>query len=382
MSKVNWYNFNEVGAPNLSNAENSLNDVLYACLVTGFNTKTVNSISVLGGLATVSCTGHGFSGIHGQLVEIEGTHVSGLDEQVNITVVNADTFTFSCPGVTDGVRTGTLTAKRPGLGWTREFAGTGKAIYKKGGPDANSPMLRVVDLASASTIWSRAQMIGTASGIDTFTDPSPTNAQLNGGVYWFKDGATDTNRIWYIYGDEKFFYIVSETQFNWKCVSYFGDPVPYKSPDPFFTIIGGGPSPYESHTHSLTPFGDAVGNGANIGYSVMAARNLASSTKSVAIGIWALGTSYIGNGGQTADSGGEIIFSQPAYIVEQGPGKAIRGHFPGLATRLNMTTTDPSPNEVVGPVLGSGRIYHHNYSSAYPGGGFGNLEFDVTDTWR
>ena len=57
-----YYTSDEPGAPTLNNDNGSLISVLDAVLINGFGLKSVTSITVAGGLATVTCAGHQFTG--------------------------------------------------------------------------------------------------------------------------------------------------------------------------------------------------------------------------------------------------------------------------------------------------------------------------------
>src|SRR5262245_46103659 len=128
-NEVIWYDSAEAGAPVLNNAAGSLLAVLEACLVNGFNLKTV-TINVAGGVATASCNAHGFTTAAGKLILIAGATPAALNGLKQPSVIDANTFTFAAPGVPDGAATGAITAKRAPLGWTKVYAGANKGVFK------------------------------------------------------------------------------------------------------------------------------------------------------------------------------------------------------------------------------------------------------------
>jgi hypothetical protein len=81
MTQPIWFDSSEVGAPTLNNAAGSLLEILRACLINGFGSKTVTSISVTAGVATATCAAHGFLGTYGKLVLIEGSGEALLNGQ-------------------------------------------------------------------------------------------------------------------------------------------------------------------------------------------------------------------------------------------------------------------------------------------------------------
>ena len=125
-NEVIWFDSAETGAPTLNNAAGSLIAVLDACLLNGFNLKSI-TINVAGGVATATCNGHGFSTATGKLVSIAGATPNELNGLKQIASATSNTFTFPAPGVPDGAATGAITAKRAPLGWTKVHAAANKA---------------------------------------------------------------------------------------------------------------------------------------------------------------------------------------------------------------------------------------------------------------
>lgn len=241
---VVWFDSSETGAPVLNNAAGSLIGVLDACLITGFNTKTV-TIAVLAGVATATANGHGFSGVYGKDVLIAGATPALLNGRKELTFVDTNTFRFAAPGVADGAATGTITAKRDPLGWVKQFSGTNKAIYKRSDVTATSMMLRVDDTNAgvATATDARARMIESATDIDTLTGLAPTDTQQSGGQYWNKGPNTATAKPWRIVGNGKNFYLFTATSSaTGHAAASFGDFVSFKSGDAYNCLItsGGG----------------------------------------------------------------------------------------------------------------------------------------------
>lgn len=192
----------QAGAPLASGIDNTVGELitlLDACLVDGYGSKTLSSLVVSGGVATATVsTGHGFPniGTYGPVVRIEGATPSALNGDVRITSISATQFTFPTAAA-DGTATGTITAKRAPLGWTKEFSGTNIAVYRpKGGL---RHYLRVDDTVGA---LARVRGFGAMSDINTGTDPYPTDAQVSGGLYYHKSVST-IPRSWILVGDDR-----------------------------------------------------------------------------------------------------------------------------------------------------------------------------------
>jgi len=139
-----------------------LDAILYAALVTGFNSKNVSSITVSGNVATVTTsTAHGY--MVGDGIKIEGANESIFNDEFEIiTVPTTTSFTFPlATGIASA--TGTITAKIAPLGWERVYTGTNKSVYRSLDPAATRLYLRIDDSADRTAVVS---MYETMSSID------------------------------------------------------------------------------------------------------------------------------------------------------------------------------------------------------------------------
>jgi hypothetical protein len=244
------FDSSETGAPVLNNAAGSMIGVLDACLVTGFNNRSITSLVVAAGVATATCNGHGFSAAYSKDVELAGSTVTGaapgaLNGRKQLTFVDTNTFEFPAPGVADQAATGTVTAKRAALGWTKLYSGTGIAIYKRNDLTATTVMLRVVDTnaAPASATSARWTAIETATDINTFSGLSPTLAD---GYFANKGVNSVGGKQWTLIGDSKFFSLWAQsgntgmpTLGGGVAQMCFGDISSFKQGDAYNTIVVG-----------------------------------------------------------------------------------------------------------------------------------------------
>ena len=132
----------------------------------------------------------------------------------------------------------------PSLGWTKEFSGTNKAVYRA--PSGTRRYVRVDDsIGYNASISSYETMIN----IDNGTDRMPSIA--GAAIYWYKSYYQNTAATrWYIIGDEAGFYFIpfvftsvynssNNIGFYWSKTYYAGDYNPYDIRNKWnFTLIG------------------------------------------------------------------------------------------------------------------------------------------------
>jgi len=247
---IKFYVHTNTGAPELNNQFGCMLNVLDACLINGFGSQTVSTLTASG--TTVTAT---FGAAHNfkqyQVIEIAGANQTEYNGQHRIlTVPNANTITFqlaAAPSVTTA--TGTITASLPPLGWEKPFSssnpsGGGKAAYRSLNLLLPSrPFLRVVDefdpaWTSTYAKYAKVGIVEDMSSIDTvlgvqapYDAASPDKnwvgtgsgtTAYNGWAKWFYASYVDTsgtinknytapdgNRKWVIVGSGDSFYILN-----------------------------------------------------------------------------------------------------------------------------------------------------------------------------
>ena len=255
MPNVVYFNSTMSGAPSLNNAVNTAISVLDACLVDGFGSVTVNSLVVASDVATATVSGgHQFAmiGNTGPVIRISGANPPALNGDWRVTVISPTVFTFATTGITDQTATGTISAKRAPAGFSKVFSDTNKAVYRSDDVTGNRHYLRVDDSIGANA---RLRGFETMSDVDTGTGPFPTDAQLSGGAYLHKSSAA-TNRAWFLISDGLMVYFICDASGVWGSGTggfIFGDPIPYKTPDPYATcLIAGNAASASAFCYSLT----------------------------------------------------------------------------------------------------------------------------------
>lgn len=241
---VKWYTFTNTNAPQLSNAFGVMVDLLDACLVNGFGSQTISTMTASGTTVTVTFgTAHNF--LQYQVIEIAGATPSEYNGQFRIlTVPNSTSFTFQLASTPSAsTATGTMTCKLPALGWEKSFSGTQKAAYRSLNTLlAARPYLRVdnsQDAVYTSTYakYAKVGIVETMTDVDTMSGvqapydaAAPTKnwvgtgsgtTAINGWAKWYYAGssafnvsqsdsntAAAGNRNWLLVGNSDWFYIL------------------------------------------------------------------------------------------------------------------------------------------------------------------------------
>ena len=125
---VKFYMFSNTNAPQLTNSWGCLIDVLDACLVNGFGTQTVATLTAVNDLCTVSFgSAHNFK--QHQVIKITGASQAEFNGEFRIlSVPDASSFTFQLESnASTSTATGTISCSLPPLGWQKPYSGTQKA---------------------------------------------------------------------------------------------------------------------------------------------------------------------------------------------------------------------------------------------------------------
>lgn len=192
------------GAPVLNGTAGSLIALLDAVLVNGFGTKSVTSLVVAGGIATMTFAGGASAALQDSVILVSGATPANLNGEQKVLSANSTTVTFAT-AETDQTATGTISFKLAGAGWTKPYSGTNLAAYKIVDPTGTGCLLRVDD-----TSTTHARVIGyeTMSDVNTGTGPFPTAAQQSGGGYWLKSATAIAGAVnWIVCADARMFMI-------------------------------------------------------------------------------------------------------------------------------------------------------------------------------
>lgn len=220
------------GAPTVSGTAGTMIALLDACLINGFGTVTLTSLTVSGGVATATVDA-GSSFDEYAVVLIAGATPAELNGEARVLSSTSTGFTFATIAA-DGAATGTITAKYAPVGsWEKTYSGTNKAVYRSIDPLANGHYLRVDD---SSGQYAAVTGYVSMTDVDTGSGPFPTAAQFSSGGYVSKSGAASGVAVaWKLFADSRTF-LTSFAVGSYVGASYvsapatgFGDPVPIKS---------------------------------------------------------------------------------------------------------------------------------------------------------
>lgn len=255
------------GAPVLSGTAGALIAVLDACLVNGFGTTSVTSLTVASGVATANfASGHPF--MVDAIALFSGATPAALNGEKRILSTTTNTVTFDATGVADGAATGTISAKLAAAGWGKTYAGTNLAVYRSDDVTGTRLYLRVDDTGATN-----ARVVGYEgmTDVNTGTGPFPTSTQLTGGGYWPKASAANaTGRSWTVIADGKTFFLHISTQTTTPgvagCVWGFGDFTSYKSGDAYACTLQAAASDLSTSTAAASAAAEygQVGGGSGV----------------------------------------------------------------------------------------------------------------------
>lgn len=386
---VKFFQNTQSGAPTLAGQANSLIAVLNACLVNGFNLKSITGITRTGETATATANGHGYR--DGDILLFSGADQEAYNGEQRVRNVTTNTFDFSVTGDPITPATGTITAKIAPLGWESPFTGANKAAYRATDPASNRLFLRIDESPMEGDLnYGRglrsvvAQMWEVLTDIDNGTGKAET--------FWRKAQNESVDaRPWVLVGDGKRFWLAvawSETYPNRYVPYFFGDFPSYKAGDAYGALIAGyydlsynysDPSTNEV-IDTVLAIGTAVGNN-----GIWVARNHSQLGGRINV-LWVSGPGYNGGSGTMMGSTG-IPYPNPAdngiyvmpLIIQEQTGPSLRGRLPGLLCPLHAIAA-PEPWKYPGFVV-DGTTHEILVLTGAQGNGATRIAFDLTGPW-
>jgi len=218
--QVQVFKSTDTGAPSFLAQAGSMIGLLDACLINGYNLKTIAIVSS-GLLATVTDNAHGR--LTGEWLTIAGATQAGYNGVFKITVIDANTYTYTLATSQASPATGTITAKKAPAGgtpWTAAFTGTNDKAYRS--PSPIQRYLRCTDTAGYYYVFTA---YSTMSALTVGTD-----AVLNGSQNHKYNSTSGTPLHWVVVTNGIFVIVchsytaaasaINTAQFR---VSYFGD---------------------------------------------------------------------------------------------------------------------------------------------------------------
>lgn len=390
---IKWYQSDQTGAPQMTGQTGSLIAVLNACLLNGFNLRTLTAITRAGNVATATAdAGHGFR--TGDTVLIANANEAAYNGEKHIRNVTSNSFQFdlifSAGSDPATPASGIITAKIVPLDWESPFSGANKAVYRARDVTGNRLFLRIDETPLAGDAnygrgarTALAQMWEVLNDIDNGTGKSETS--------WRKaHNENATARPWVLVGDRKRFWLAvnwSESYPNRYVPYFFGDFPSFKAGDAYGTAIAG-------YYDLIYNWGDPASNEvADFVYSV--------GTPVGSTGIWlARGYAQLGGrvnaqwvsapaaGGGTGMGATGIPYPNPVdngiyvmpLMIEEQTGPCLRGRLPGLLCPLHPIPA-PEPWKYPGFVIDGTQRELLVVNGAQNGGG-ARMAFDLTGPWE
>lgn len=339
------------GAPSLTPTNGSINALLNACLVNGFNTQSVVSATAASGVVTFNfASAPGFSAL--DTVTIAGASNGTVNGQKRVQSASGNQVLVDIPGVPDGAVGGTITLKFSPLGWTRPYSGTNLGAYRQGGSASHKRFLRVYDGTLAADYLYYVRGYENMTAISTGTGAFPTTAQIAGnGVTMY--GCQSAVQAWFIVGTPRFFYLFighavdatgnlgvlprnSLASFN------FGELADVqKATDTYAYII---PSNYTGIISSQYMPRAYTGTGTAIGANP--------------VSYGGLNTTSFGLAAPDPGSGHIVLAGQP-FVYDPTGSQSLRGFLPGALSFMNSPIGGGSmlPRDVLTGITGvTGRV--------------------------
>lgn len=227
-TSVKNFNSTMAGAPTLSGTAGSWIALFDAVGVNGFDLKTPTSLSVAGGVATLSFTGSHSAQVD-SVIAVSGSSIAALNGEQKVTAVGAGFVKFATAAA-DGVASGSISFKMAPLGFSKLFAGPNLAAYRSSDMTSTNCVLRVDD---TSAQFARVVGYESMSDINTGVGAFPSASQMAGGGYWAKSVNSNATAVsWFLIGDGRIFYFgvspgySSSTANLIGSIRCFGDIVP------------------------------------------------------------------------------------------------------------------------------------------------------------
>jgi hypothetical protein len=388
---VNVFRSTDAGAPVLSAAQGTVINVLDACLINGYNSKTI-TITRTGQTATASCTSHGYALDGATKVRISGAGQAEYNGDFTIFNVTTNTFDFTVTGSPASPATGTITSIVAPLDWSKPFSSTGLAAYRSNAVTGTRLYLRINDNNPDANTYQTARMIGyeSMSDINTGLAPFPTTAQISGGLWISKSyNASGVAVPWVLIGDGYSFYFFNVpylTSYSGYRIYHFGDIASFKQSDPYGCFIAGDlanatlQAPEGSSNIVATSTQTTLVDSAQGRYLARAYTNLGGSIITLLQGNYTLGGTVSGYSGvvpfpNPCNNG---YYLSPFYLSEAS---CLRGKLGGMWQTLQIRPFNASNVIIPASQNSVGRrlliLQTGGVSTTY-----GERAFDIDGPWR
>lgn len=200
---VKNFNSTMIGAPSLSGTPNTLIEVLKACLITGFNQKTVVSANIVSGVCTLELEDNNQFQPN-TVILINGAEIEGLNGEHWLDEVNNNKLIFKVTRSDISNIPGNIVVKYAPVGeWTMPYTATSIAAFKSTHPHSANAHIVIDDTAAKHAT---ARIYKGMTAIDSYDTYVPAGLQPE--VMYLKSISADTaTRQWRLIADGKTVYI-------------------------------------------------------------------------------------------------------------------------------------------------------------------------------
>jgi hypothetical protein len=387
MTSVKFFHSNMVGAPVLSGTAGATIGVLDACLKDGFGTKSVNTLVIASGVATMNVTGS-HAAVVGSVVLVAGATPSSLNGEKRVTAITGTSVSFATTEA-NGSATGTITFKIAALGFTTPFTGTNLRVYRSASVESTQMYLRLDD---TGTTTSRVVGYESMTDVNTGVNPFPTVVQVSGGMYWPKSSAASTAaRDWVVIGDNRSFIFWANPAASGLGLGVafgFGDINSNKSGDAYGCAIFGGASDVNN---TGSPINGCIGYGMGTSattnsYIARASTGLGGALLARKIAAYNTAAGYSGTSNYNQNSFVYPNTADNALLVSQVElqvGTSVRGRVAGAFHSPQILNDAFSTRDFIdgtGPF--SGKRFMALRAGTPGSSTYGAMFVDVTGPWR
>lgn len=351
-NRVQIFKSTDASAPTLTGQTGSLITLLNKCLVDGYSTASVTSITRSGSTVTATLGSANTTLVTGDFVTIAGAVETDYNGDYQITVTDSTHFTYSIATTPTTPATGTITYAKAGLQWTKPFAaGTNAQTYRSADAGSNQFYLQVIDNGATGGGAKEAQVYGAEVMTADQTVSSgrfPTSAQASSGLCLRKSAsANSTARDWTLIGDDRTFYLITNTGDGSGVQMHglgFGHFISHKSGDGYNTFIAASSSFNLSSSNNCGFLGaGGLGSSVSGGFYIARSYSQVGSAISVAMSALVSTSTAIVAVGSGAAAGALITYPHPVdtgfycapLFITDSSTTQLRGRMPGIFAPLH-----------------------------------------------
>lgn len=385
LTPVRWFHSGMADAPVLNGTPGAQIALLDACLINGFGNRTLDGITISGGIAT-ALLGSGNPFERHAVIRISGATPAGLNGDHRILTASASSFTFPVPGLGDGDATGPITCLRSPAGWTKPHSGTFKAAYQSADPGSTQLYLRLGD---SDPLYCDIRGYENLSDIDTGSGLFPTAAQQPNWWWTKSNQANATARPWALVADGSLIWLTQAWNASYPLLGtldHFGDITPFGSDAYGCGITAQQGTKGVSSPWSYNPTTVSLDSTSYPRYLARLADGTGGPVHSGLVGpaISTNSFSTYGTSAATADVGGGVQIGSPLYIRNgSGTNTPLRGILPGARPVFQSNPFTLTAGTIVAPVQEAGGglflpVSVLSVSSSTPS----QVALDILGPWR